>query len=110
MDEYLENCTKMGDQIGQVQRRVASCDQIRGRETSSSIESFGRIWSIACDSATHLYNVLKTAWRCHCDVTHKSLLNLASIIVESTNQREKEINFIFTLPPLIPNGRFIPLY
>jgi hypothetical protein len=60
-------------------------------------DSFGSIWLTALENATNLYNVLKTAWRCRCNLTHRTLLNLRTLLAESSRQHEKGINLIFAL-------------
>jgi len=97
----------MGDQIDQIKERVTSCDKRREREMRSNTDSFGSIWVTAFENATNLYNVLKTAWRCRCSLTHKTLLNLRSLIAETSTQPEKEINLIFALSSSSPIGMSI---
>ena len=104
---YMEKCRKMGEQIDQIKQRVITCDQRREREMRSNTDSFKSIWLTTFKNATNLYNLLKTAWRCRCHLTHKTFLNLRSLIAESSRQREKDINLIFALSSSSPIGMSI---
>lgn len=95
----------MGRRIDEIRETVKFLDEHQNPKINSNADSFGSLWLTVFGNATTLYNVLKTAWRCHCSLTHKTLLNLRSFIAESSMHPGKEINLIFALPSDTPHGK-----
>lgn len=94
----------MGTYIEQMKKRVATRDQEREEDTGFNTVAFVRLRTMAVGNANYIYNQLKTAWRCHCDITHKAMLNLRSLTAESAKQRENGVSIIFALPSLTGIG------
>lgn len=87
-----------------MKKLVATLDQEREEQIGSNTIAFVRLWTTAVGNATYIYNKLNTAWRCHCDFTHKAMLSLRSLTAESPIQREKGVSIIFALSSLAGIG------